>query len=67
MTRLQLVLNTARLCLSRLLARRHLFQANALGGLGLAYINEERYDKAIDWFTAALNTSAKAESPASSA
>ena len=40
------------------------FQANALGGLGLAYMNEERYDKAIDWFTAALNTSAKAENPA---
>ena len=41
------------------------FEANALGGLGLAYMNEERYDEAIDWFTAALDKSAKVDNPAS--
>ena len=35
------------------------FEANALGGIGLAYMNEERYDEAIDWFTAALTKSGK--------
>ncbi len=33
------------------------FEANALGGLGLAYMREEHYDEAIDWFTAALEKS----------
>lgn len=43
------------------------FEANALGGLGLAYMREEHYDQAIDWFTAALEKSKTVNNPALSA
>ncbi len=39
-------------------------EANALGGLGLAYLREEHYDQAIDWFTAALEKSRTVNNPA---
>lgn len=40
------------------------FEANALGGLGLAYMNEGHFDEAIDWFTESLNRSATVKNPA---
>ena len=40
------------------------FEANALGGLGFAYMHEERYDEAIDWFSAALEKSRTVNNPA---
>ncbi len=43
------------------------FEANALGGLGLTYLREERYDEAIDWLSAALDKSRASNNPALSA
>jgi CHAT domain-containing protein/Tfp pilus assembly protein PilF len=40
------------------------FEANALGGLGLANLREERYDEGIDWFTAAQEKARRANNPA---
>jgi CHAT domain-containing protein/Tfp pilus assembly protein PilF len=40
------------------------FEGNALGGLGFSYMREERYDEAIDRFTAALEKSRTVNNPA---
>ena len=39
------------------------WEANALGGLGLAYMNQEHFDEAIDWFEAAMKLPSVQQNP----